>query len=158
MIEERIVELLDKKWEEPEWESCFVVEVKHHQKTNKLEVFIDSDAGMTFEKCQKISRYLESVLDVELWLGEKYVLEVSSPGVGRPLKLKRQYFKNIGRTLEVRWNEDNTTEGLLKEANELGISIEHEIQVVEGNKKHKQNILTFIPFEAIKSTKVKVVF
>lgn len=158
MIEERIVGLLDKKWEEPEWENCFVVEVKHHQKTNKLEVFVDSDAGMTFEKCQKISRYLEGVLDVELWLGEKYVLEVSSPGVGRPLKLKRQYFKNIGRTLEVRWNEDNTTEGLLKEANDLGISIEHEIQVVEGNKKHKQNIITFIPFEAIKSTKVKVVF
>jgi ribosome maturation factor RimP len=158
MVEERILKLLIEKFEEAGWEDCFPVEIKHHQKSNKLEVFVDSDKGMTFEKCQKLSRFLESFLDTELWLGEKYVLEVSSPGVGRPLKLKRQYFKNIGRTVEVKWNENDTLEGLLKEANETGVGIEHEIQVVEGNKKLKKNTITFIPFDAIKSTKVKAAF
>ena len=90
MIEDRIVELLGAKFEEEEFRDCFLVETKFHG-NNKLEVFIDCDNGLTFEKCQKISRYLESFIDEKQWLGEKYVLDVSSPGIGRPLILKRQY-------------------------------------------------------------------
>lgn len=92
MIEGRIIELLEQKFVEPDWQDCFVVEVKQHA-TNKLEVFIDSDDSITFEKCRKISRYLEEFLDKYLWLGEKYTLDVSSPGISRPLVLKRQYQK-----------------------------------------------------------------
>src|SRR5690625_6104146 len=67
-----------------------------------------SDSGMTLAKCQAFSRHIESYLDETLVLGEKYELDVSSPGLDRPLKLVRQYHNNIGRDLKV-WLEDGTT-------------------------------------------------
>ena len=101
MIVEKITDLLDKKFTEEDFSDCFLVDIKAHAH-NKIDVFIDSDSGVTFEKCQKISRYLERFIDENGWLGEKYVLEVSSPGISRPLKFKRQYAKNIGRKVEVK--------------------------------------------------------
>ena len=91
-LEEKIVELLEEKFKEEEFADCFLIEIKLH-KHNKLDIFLDSDTGITFQKCQRISRYLESYIDEGGWLGEKYVIEVSSPGLTRPLKLRRQYFK-----------------------------------------------------------------
>ena len=102
MVESKIESLLEVKFQEEEFTDCFLIEVKLHA-NKKLDVFIDSDAGVTFEKCQKISRYLEQYLDEEGWLGDSYVLEVSSPGISRPLKLLRQYPRNIGRKVEVRF-------------------------------------------------------
>ena len=93
--------LIAQKLEEEEFQDCYLVEVKGPN-GGKLEVFIDSDSSMTFQKCQKMSRYLEAQIEEAKWLGEKYTLEVSSPGVGNPLKLKRQYAKNIGRKMEVK--------------------------------------------------------
>ena len=84
MIEAKIESLLQDKFKEEGFTDCFLLEVKLHA-NRKLDVFIDSDTGITFGKCQTISRYLEQYLDEEGWLGESYVLEVSSPGVGRPL-------------------------------------------------------------------------
>ena len=74
-LEEKIVELLEEKFKEEEFTDCFLIDIKLH-KHNKLDIFLDSDTGITFRKCQRISRYLESFIDEEGWLGEKYVLEV----------------------------------------------------------------------------------
>lgn len=146
------------KFLEPEFADFFVVEIKLEQKTNRLEIYLDSDSGIDFTKCQRISRYLETYLDEGGWLGEQYVLEVSSPGVGRPLKFARQYPRNIGRTLEVTLREGEPRKGILHAVNPSGIVLEEEIKIKEGKKNRKELIHTVIPFEHIAKAVVKVSF
>ncbi len=156
-IELRIQDLLDEKFQEPEWQDCFLLEVKLHA-NNKLDVFLDSDSGITFEKCQKISRFLESHIDEAGWLGETYVLEVSSPGVGRPLTLWRQYTKNIGRKLELTLEDGEQKTGMLKEVHDTELIIEEKVRLKEGKKTKTQVQETEIPFSFIKKAVVKVSF
>lgn len=157
MVESKIASLLDEKFQEEGFTDCFLIEVKLHA-GNKLEVFIDSDTGITFEKCQKISRYLEPHLDEERWLGDDYVLEVSSPGISRPLKLRRQYPRNIGRQVEASLRDGSKKEGLLLAVNDEGITIEEKMRVKEGKRRKTLVIQTKIPFEDIKKTVVKISF
>lgn len=157
MVQEKIEALIDEKFQEPEFADCFLIEIKLHS-SNKLDVFIDSDSGITFAKCRRISRYLEQYLDEHQWLGEKYVLEVSSPGVDRPLRLLRQYKKNIGRKVEVSLQEGKPKEGILKAVNETGLFLEEKVRVQEGKRKKTLVQETEIPFEDIVKTIVKVSF
>jgi ribosome maturation factor RimP len=156
-IEEKIHELLAAKFQEETFQDCFLVEFNLHT-GNKLEVFMDSDSGLTLEKCQRISRYLESHIDEEGWLGEKYTLEVSSPGLSRPLKLKRQYLKNIGRKVEVTFNNGEVKTGLLKAADESAFTLEETVVKKEGKKKKKEVVLTEIPYDSIKKTMIIISF
>ena len=156
MIEGKITELLNKKFQEEEFEDCFIVEIVLNNK--KLNVFIDCDSGVTFEKCRKLSRYLESYIDEEGWLGEKYTLEVSSPGIGRPLVLARQYKKNIGRKVEVSLLEGKAEEGKLIAVNDETIVIEYKQRIKEGKKKKTEIIQSEISFQDIKKTIVKITF
>lgn len=157
MVPEKITELLDQKFTEDAFSDCFLVEVKLHS-NNKLDVFIDSDSGLTFKKCQQVSRYLEQYLDEEGWLGPKYILEVSSPGLDRPLELKRQYHKNIGRKLEVQLEEGKPKVGTLTAVHEESIDLEEKVRVKEGNRKKTMVVTTSIPFDEIKKAKVKPAF
>lgn len=157
MIELQIESLLAAKFQEEEFQDCFLIEVNHHP-GNKLEVFIDSDSGVTFEKCQKISRYLEGILDEKSWLGDNYVLEVSSPGIGRPLKLWRQYKKNTGRSLEITLDDGSRKEGKLAEVQEDQIVLAELLVEKEGKKKVKKQVLTPVTFESIKKAIVKISF
>jgi ribosome maturation factor RimP len=114
---------------------------------------------MTFEKCQKLSRYLEGFIDSGGWLGDKYVLEVSSPGISRPLKFQRQYIKNIGRKLEVVLSSDKTKViGLLKEVIDGGIVLTNEVVEREGKKKIKKQVETIVKFDNIEKAIVKIEF
>lgn len=157
MIEEKIKELLAKKFQEEGFQDCFLVDLKAGL-NNKVEVFIESDSALTHPRCQKISRYLEGFIDENQWLGEKYTLEVSSPGIGKPLKLKRQYYKNIGRRVEINFLEGKPQTGKLIEVNDDTITIEYEIIIKEGKKKRKEMFEHVIPFENIKKAVVKVTF
>jgi len=157
VIEQKIKVLLDQKFQEEEYADCFLIEVKHHA-NNKLEVFIESESGMTFDKCRRISRYLEGYIDTEGWLGEKYVLEVSSPGVSRPLKLERQYSLNIGRKMEVSFLEGKPKIGILKAVTEGSITLEETVKVKVGKKKKTELIQTVIPFNQITKAVVKISF
>lgn len=157
MIEEKIGVLVKEKFQEEDWQDCFLVEVKQHG-NHKLEIFIDSDTGITFDKCRKVSRHLEAVLDEKLWLGEKYTLDVSSPGITRPLKLKRQYQKNIERKMEVKLVEKGKEEGILKRVSDTGIVLEKKQRVKVGKKKKTEVVETEIPFDQIKEAKVKISF
>jgi len=156
-MEGKIAKLVNEKFQAEGWEDCFLVEIKQHG-NQKLDVFIDSDEGMTFEKCRKVSRHLEAVLDEKLWLGEKYTLEVSSPGTSRPLQLKRQYIKNIGRKLEVKMKEGEKEEGLLLRVEEKSIFLEQKVRIKEGKKKRTEVVEKEIPFENIVQAKVKISF
>jgi len=83
-----------------------------------------------------------------------FSLEVSSPGIDEPLKLLRQYKKNIGRTIEVITNDDTKKEGLLKEVADEAITIEQ----TEGKGKKAVVLNTTISFADIKQTKVLIKF
>lgn len=158
MIEEKITNLLEDLFKTEEFSDCFLVDIKLHA-NQKLEVFIDSDSGITFARCQQTSRYLEQHLDENGWLGEKYILEVSSPGIGRPLKLRRQYPKNIGRKVEVTLTEGGEIKsGILIEVHDTGLVIEEKVVLKEGKRKKREVIKTSIPFESIKQTVVKASF
>ncbi len=155
--EVRIQELLHRKFEEPDFSDCFLVETRLSP-ANKLEVFIDSDTGVTFRQCQQVSRFLEAYLDEEGWLGERYVLEVSSPGVDRPLALARQYPRNLGRKLEVKTQDGQKQTGVLTEVKEDGIELELTEKIKEGKKTRRVKRSHFIPFEAIEKALVKIQF
>ena len=155
-MEEKIIDLLEEKFTEPAFADCFLVDLHHSGK--KLEVFVDSDSGMDFEKCQKISRYLETYLDEEKPLGEDYTLEVSSPGVSRPLKFWRQYTKNIGRTVEITMKDGAKHSGtLLGVAPEL-VTIEEKVRRKEGKRTRTEVVQTSLPYDNIQKTIVKVTF
>ena len=157
MIEQKIEALLQEKFQEEDFQDCFLIEVNLHA-NNKLEVFVDADSGITFEKCRRLSRFLEGFIDEEQWLGPKYVLEVSSPGLSRPLKLKRQYAKNQGRKVEVTTTGGQKQLGILKEIGEQAIVLEQEIKEKVGKKNVKKLVETAIPFDDILKTIVKIQF
>lgn len=122
--------------------------------TNDIKVFLDSDKGITIEKCIRINRALYRRIEEELFPDGNFSLEVSSPGVDEPLKLKRQYKKNVGRMVEVLMNDNTRKEGRLVEADEEHIVIEE----TEGKGKKAVNKKTTILFNQIKHTKVLVTF
>ncbi len=157
-VTERITQLLDEKYAADEvFADCFTVEVDL-KPGQKLYVFADSDSGMTFEKCQKLSRYLEEHLDTNGWLGDKYLLEVSSPGVTRPLEFARQYPRNLGRTLEVTLKDKTRQTGVLTAADELQIVLQQEVIELDGKKKKKVQVETPIALENIEKALVKLAF
>lgn len=156
MITERIASLLEEKFSEAEFSDCFLIEIR--PVNQKLEVFIDSDSGITFDKCQKVSRFLEQHIDEGGWLGDNYILEVSSPGVGRPLILPRQYTRNIGRRMEIHTADGAKHDGTLMAAGETAITIEEKVKRKEGKKTKTELVQTTIPFEAITKAIVKITF
>jgi ribosome maturation factor RimP len=132
----------------------FLVEVKI-KPTNNIKVFLDGDAGIPIGKCAMYNKALYKLLEESgLFPSDDFSLEVSSPGLDEPLKLERQYKKNIGRDVEVVTTDGNKVEGRLLAADGNVILIEEE----KGKNKKKQIILHTIPSNDIKSTKIQIKF
>ena len=154
------------EWIVPKLEelNCFLVEVKVLNGGKKIEVFIDKDAGVSINDCEQLSRYLDLLLDKEAALQSKYTLDVSSPGLENPLKVQRQYQKNIGKEIEVLMMDGNKKQGILKSADENNISIEiyKPIKQTKNKARVKNNpeeiTLEEISFQVIKSVKQKISF
>ena len=68
-----------------------------------LRSYIDKPGGISIDDCETVSRALEKALDEEDFIAEAYVLEVSSPGLGRPLKKEKDYVRNEGREIDLRF-------------------------------------------------------
>ena len=112
-------------------EDVFLVYIKI-KPTNNFKIYIDADGGLPLEKCIKINRALyKQMEEMGLYPDGNFSLEVSSPGIDEPLKLIRQYIKNVGRFIEVVKLDETRLEGKLLEANEEKISIE----ITEGKGK-----------------------
>ena len=151
-VEKRVIELIEEKISDrPE---LFLVEVKMLP-NNKLIIHVDGDEGISIQDCAAISRHVGFHLEEENTIEKAYNLEVSSPGVGEPLKLKRQYQKNIGRDLSVKLTGGEIMEGKLLEMNDSAIIIEAKVK-----EKGKKSILveTSIDFDKIIETKVLISF
>ena len=104
-VKPKVIDLLSKKFEEEAFASLFIVDVTMNEKSGFIRVYLDGDTGVKFSDCQKISRYLESFLDEDPEMDETYTLEVSSPGVKRPLTFVRQFPQHIGRIFKVSFND-----------------------------------------------------
>ena len=123
--------------------------------TNNIKIFIDGDNGVTIEKCISINRALyKKIEELGLFPEGDFSLEVSSPGVGEPLKLHRQYKKNLGRYVEVILTDDAKKEGKLVAAEEDHIKIEE----AKGKGKKQELITHDISFDNIKTTKIQIKF
>jgi len=129
-------------------DSLFLVDVviKGNSGNQKVLVFIDGDHGISIDNCGKVGRAIGSHLEENDSIDGKYTLEVSSPGLDFPLKLTRQYQKNVGRQLEVIKLDGSKEEGALDSVNEEEIIL----KVANENKP--------IGFKEIKQSKVKVSF
>ena len=155
-MEEQIQWLLEKKFQVAPFEDYFFIDLKVFG--NKIEVFVDSDSGVTIEACAKLNRYLQPYIDEAGWLGEKYTLDVSSPGVGKPLQLLRQYQKNIGRTLAVKLIDGEKKKGILTQVNKDTIVLEYKDRIKQGNKKKTITVESEISIGQIEEAKVKISF
>lgn len=154
-LEQKIAEKVNELLED---ESHFLVEVNlsNNRIGTKLLVLLDGDEGISIESCARVSRGLGRWIEEEELIKSSYQLEVSSPGIERPLQGLRQYRKNIGRTLKLISPDDITRKGLLMEVAEDGVRIEEEVKP-EGKKKTvKQEV--FVPFVEIKKCTVLVSF
>ncbi len=154
MYTEEIQNLLEKKFLEEGFQDCFLISIEQHKQN--IQVFIDSDTGINFEKCQKISRYLESFIDTNSWFGDHYVLEVSSPGISRPLVYPRQYLKNKGRDLDIILTDGSEISGNIMDVNENGIIISRQEIRKEGKKKIQEIIETQLEYKTIKEAKIVI--
>jgi len=65
-----------------------------------LRVYIDKNDGVKLDDCEQISRQISAVIDLENLISQPYVLEVSSPGLTRPLKRERDYKRFVGQLIE----------------------------------------------------------
>jgi ribosome maturation factor RimP len=73
-----------------------------------LSIFIDTEEGVTLQQIASVTREIEGLLDLEDPIKGKYRLDISSPGIDRPLTEMWQFKKNIGRILKVQLNIDDT--------------------------------------------------
>ncbi len=137
-------------------ESLFVTsfEIKEG---NKILIEVDGDEGIPLKECIRISRHIEGNLDREI---EDYSLEVTSPDIGLPLKVERQYIKNIGRTLEVKTNENLKFEGKLVHCDEEKITLEWKAREPKPIGKGKITVdkKAEIAFDEITKATVKIKF
>lgn len=151
-VENRVKALVEEKIaDRPE---LFLVAIKMLP-NNKLIIHVDGDEGISIQDCAAISRHVGFHLEEENTIEKAYNLEVSSPGVGEPLVLKRQYLKNIGRTLSVKLSEGVIKDGELLSVDDNTITIEEKVK--EKGKK-VQLVETQIEFSAIVETKVLISF
>ena len=104
---------------------------------NKISVVLDGDLGINLQDCIDISRAVENNLDRE---EQDFSLEVASAGISSPLKLIRQYKKNIGRTLKVKTNSLEEIEAQLTMANDEKITIEWQAREPKKIGKGKETV------------------
>jgi ribosome maturation factor RimP len=124
---------------------------------NKIYVEIDGDKGVSLNECIRVSRGVEHNLDRE---EEDFSLEVTTPDVAQPIKVNRQFVKNINRTLTIRLKDNSKLEGILKKVLPNGIELEWKTREPKPIGKGKITVVktTTVSFDDIAEAKVKIIF
>lgn len=82
-----------------------------------LRAYIDKPGGITIDDCETVSRRLSDLMDAHDFIDEQYIMEISSPGLGRPLKKEKDYARSIGKEIEIHTfravEHEKTFEGIL---------------------------------------------
>lgn len=145
-IEQKVMALIN-----PDPEN-FLVEVKIRP-GNNIKILVDADRGISIDKLAHYNRSLyRQIEESGLFPNNDFSLEISSPGLEEPLKLHRQYLKNIGRYVEVILKSGIKREGKLVNVTDGEILIEEE----KGNKKKKEIIQHSLSYDDIKTTKIQI--
>jgi len=152
-VKETIEQLVKEAIEENP--SLFLIELKISAGYG-ITVVVDGDDGINLKECMRISRHIEHNLDRE---STDFSLEVTSPGATEPLVNKRQYGKNLGKTLKIRTEEDKF-EGALTDVSEDQITLTWKAREPKPVGKGKTTVekTVTIPYEQIKQAKVKLKF
>ncbi len=138
-----------------ETEGVEVVDLEIHPGSKGLvvTVFIDKEGGVTVRDCEIFSRSLEAILDVEDPIKGSYILEVSSPGLDRPLKDNKDFLKNLGRDIKITTKEKISERtffiGKIIDVGEDWVRIEVREIKTKGTKKSQKSELLYIPFDKI---------
>ena len=152
-FKEKVLELLNEGLKEKP--SVFLIDISIND-ANKIMVTLDGDNGVVLQDCIDISKVIDSNLDRE---EQDFSLEVASAGVSSPLKLVRQYKKNIGRTLKVKTNTE-TIEAELINANDELIELTWTAREPKKIGKGKETVVKNlqIPYSEIKEAIVTINF
>jgi len=135
-------------------QSLFLVDIRVKPTLN-FRVYIDGDQGVSVETLIRYNRALYRQLVEEGILPDgEFSLELSSPGVGEPLKLYRLYVKNVGRSLEVVLPDGSKVEGKLTGVTESGFTVEE----VKGKGKKQEVKQHTFAFNEIKTTTIQITF
>lgn len=116
-----------------------------------LRAYIDKDEGVTIDDCENVSRALSAKMDEEDFIADAYILEVSSPGLGRSLKKERHFLGSMGEEVEVKTyvpiDKKKEFVGILKDYNDKGsITIETEKGDMVFTKEQVANVRLTIDF------------
>ncbi|KGL58996.1 ribosome assembly cofactor RimP [Polaribacter sp. Hel1_85] len=136
-------------------ESLYLIELEISV-NNKIQITIDGDNGVPLSECIRISRSVNDNFDRE---EEDFSLEVTTPDIAHPLKVNRQYIKNINRILKVKTSEKEF-EGTLVEADEDKIVLNWKAREPKPIGKGKVTVqkTATLAYKDIKEAKVKIVF
>lgn len=150
---------------------AFVVDMQLHKGGKSvLSVKVDTDTGISLDTCALLNRKIGLALEDEPSMDFPYNLEVSSPGIGYPLMLHRQYVQNMGRYVAVQTVDERQYEGKILAVNEAQLTLEPLKKKGKGKKAKKVNAvspddprlteekLLAIQFEEIEEAKVIIVF
>ena len=93
-----------------------------------LRAYIDKPGGITVNDCETVSRRLSDILDEKDYIDDSYVMEISSPGLGRPLKKEKDFKRSLGEEVEIRTYRmiDKSKEftGILRAYDESTVTVE----------------------------------
>jgi ribosome maturation factor RimP len=154
MNQEKVKELLSEALAENE--KLFLIDLSFLAE-NKILIEVDGDKGVTLKECIRISRHIDHNLDRE---EEDFGLEVTSPNIANPLKVKRQYQKNIGKILQIKTTTNENFEGVLTETNENQVFLEWKAREPKPIGKGKVTVVktATIEYKNIEEAKVKIIF
>ncbi len=100
-----------------------------------LRAYIDKPGGITVDDCEVVSRAFSDILDEKDYIEDAYIFEVSSPGLGRPLKKEKDFLRSIGEEVEIRTyrpiNRQKEFVGFLKEYDQETVTIEYEDETTQ---------------------------
>ena len=139
---------------EHEGVEIFDIQILSSSKKTILKVIIDKNEGVTIDDCERMSKSLGALLDVEDPIKVPYTLEVSSPGIDRPLATQRDFERNIGKLVRIITLEkiDNQT-FFIGRISDVG---ENWIRVSLDRKGKSEDL--FIPLEKISKAKLEIEF
>lgn len=127
IYEQKTEELLKPIIEEHQFELVDVEYVKEGSEWY-LRAYIDKEGGITVDDCELVSRRMSDLLDEEDYIEGSYIFEVSSPGLGRPLKKEKDYVRSVGKEIEIRTyraiNKEKEFYGILKSYDDHSVTIE----------------------------------
>ena len=100
-----------------------------------LRTYIDKEGGISIDDCEKVSRRLSDILDEKDYIDDTYIMEVSSPGLGRPLKKEKDFKRSLGKEVDIRTyrmiDKQKEFTGILKDYDKDTVTIELDDQTLK---------------------------